>query len=58
MQAGSGPFAERLEVMLSALGEDDGVRLPGDSRHAHREMAAAHGIAVPAELLDRIRSYT
>ena len=58
MQADSGPFAERLEVMLSALGEDDGVRLPGDSRHAHREMAAAHGIAVPAELLDRVRSYT
>lgn len=57
IQAGPGPFAERLEVMLSALGRDDGVHLPGDSRHAHRETAAAQGIAVPADLLDRIRSY-
>jgi len=55
--AGPGPFAERLEIMLSALGEDDGVRLPGNSRHAHREKAAAHGVCVPAELLARLRSY-
>ena len=56
-QAGPGPLAERLEVMLSALAEDDGVRLPGTSRHAHRERAATHGIAVPAELISRLQAY-
>jgi (2R)-3-sulfolactate dehydrogenase (NADP+) len=55
--AGPGPFAERLETMLSALGENDGVRLPGNSRHANREKAAAHGVCVPAELLARLRCY-
>ncbi|MEO1159939.1 MAG: Ldh family oxidoreductase, partial [Pseudomonadota bacterium] len=57
IQAAPGPFAGRLEVMLSALGEDDGVRLPGNSRHAHREKAAAHGVAVPAELIARLQDY-
>lgn len=56
-QTGPGPFAERLEVMLSALGEDDGVHLPGDSRYRHRDSAAANGIAVPEELLARLKSY-
>ncbi len=53
-----GPFADRLEVMLSALGEDEGVRLPGNSRHAHREKAAKHGVVVPGDLLARLRAYT
>ncbi len=56
-QAGPDPFAERLEVMLSALGEDEGVRLPGNSRHAHRESAAKHGVMVPGDLLARLQSY-
>ena len=57
-QAGPGPFAERLEVMLSALSVDDGVRLPGESRYRNREKAAARGIAVPDALIARLRSYT
>ncbi|MEO9875309.1 MAG: Ldh family oxidoreductase [Anderseniella sp.] len=57
IQSGPGPFAERLEIMLAALGEDDGVHLPGNSRHAHREQATAHGVTVPAELIARLRSY-
>ena len=60
-QAFGGPgahgFADRLEVMLSALTEDDGVRLPGDSRHAHRKTAAANGIEVPQDLIDQLGSY-
>ncbi len=55
---GPGALSERLETMLSALGEDDGVRLPGNSRHACREQAATRGIAVPADLLARLQSYT
>jgi (2R)-3-sulfolactate dehydrogenase (NADP+) len=58
IQAGPGPFAERLEIMLSALGEDDGVRLPGNSRHAHRKTAARDGVAVPVDLVARLRAYT
>ena len=54
-QAGPGPFAERLEVMLSALSVDDGVRLPGESRYRNRENAAARGIAVPDALIARLR---
>jgi (2R)-3-sulfolactate dehydrogenase (NADP+) len=53
----SGPFADRLEIMLSALTEDDGVRLPGDSRYQHRAEAAAKGIAVPDELVARLKTY-
>ena len=60
-QAFGGPgahgFADRLEVMLAALTEDDGVRLPGGSRLAHRKAAAAEGIEVPQALLDRLNEY-
>jgi (2R)-3-sulfolactate dehydrogenase (NADP+) len=58
-QAFGGPagFADRLEVMLSALSEDDGVRLPGDGRYAHRKVAEADGIQVSQDLIDTLQGY-
>jgi (2R)-3-sulfolactate dehydrogenase (NADP+) len=39
-------FADRLEVMLAAMLAQDGVRLPGDRRHANRSLAEAEGVAL------------
>jgi (2R)-3-sulfolactate dehydrogenase (NADP+) len=50
-----GRFLDRLEVLLGAIEEEPGARLPGARRLALRRMAAADGIAVPQPLLDRIR---
>jgi len=55
--AGPAPFADRLEVMLSALSEDDGVHLPGSGRYEQREKAATQGIAVPDKLIATLRAY-
>jgi (2R)-3-sulfolactate dehydrogenase (NADP+) len=49
--AGIDSYFERLEVMLSAMTQDEGVRLPGARRHADREKASALGIEVPDVLL-------
>jgi (2R)-3-sulfolactate dehydrogenase (NADP+) len=54
---GTSGFADRLEVMLSALAQDDGVRLPGDGRYAHRKVAEADGIEVPQDLIDTLQAY-
>lgn len=43
---GGGHFAERLEVLLGAVGEEPGTRLPGARRLAARERIARDGIAV------------
>ncbi len=56
--AGPAPFADRLEVMLSALGEDDGVHLPGDGRYKQRESAASNGVAVPETLIASLQAYS
>jgi (2R)-3-sulfolactate dehydrogenase (NADP+) len=52
-----GDFSERLEVMLEALSEDGGVRLPGDSRWANREKATQDGIEVPESLVATLEAY-
>ena len=54
---GADGFASRLEVMLEALSEDKGVRLPGDSRWAHRDTAAREGIEVPTTLIETLKGY-
>jgi (2R)-3-sulfolactate dehydrogenase (NADP+) len=54
---GTAGFADRLEVMLDALAQDDGVRMPGDGRYAHRKAAQANGIEVPEELIDKLQAY-
>jgi (2R)-3-sulfolactate dehydrogenase (NADP+) len=50
-----GRFTDRLEVLLRAIEDEPGARLPGARRLALRHKAAADGIAVPAALLERIR---
>ncbi len=50
-------YAERLEVMLQALAQEPGVRLPGADRDAFRQNAQENGIAVPNVLLDKLNAY-
>jgi (2R)-3-sulfolactate dehydrogenase (NADP+) len=54
---GTDDFAARLEVMLAVLSEDQGVRLPGDSRWANRDKAARDGIEVPQDLIETLEGY-
>lgn len=54
--AGREVFLERVEALVAAMTEDDGVRLPGDRRRANRERMQGEGIAVPPELLAKIRA--
>jgi len=51
-----GSFAARLEVLIAALEDQDGARLPGERRFALRAAAARDGIAVPRVLLTEIRA--
>jgi (2R)-3-sulfolactate dehydrogenase (NADP+) len=45
--AGMAPgFTERIEVMLTAMLAQDGVRLPGDRRHSNRARAEREGVAL------------
>ena len=53
-----GSFAARLEVLIAAMEEQEGVRLPGTRRLASRAAAARDGIHVPAVLLAEIRALT
>ncbi len=54
---GGDRFGERIEVLLSAMLEQDGVRLPGDRRHACRAKAEENGVEVPDDLLATLRGY-
>ena len=54
--AGSG-FLHRIETELAALTSDQGVRLPGDQRLAHRLNAQVSGVEVPTPLLDTLHSF-
>ncbi|MEQ8354030.1 MAG: Ldh family oxidoreductase [Kiloniellaceae bacterium] len=51
-----GTFAARLEMLIAAIEEQEGARLPGSRRLASRAAAARDGIDVPAGLLAEIRS--
>ena len=51
-----GRFLDRLEVLLGAIEDEPGARLPGARRLALRHKAAAEGIAVPPALLDQLRA--
>lgn len=54
--AGREVFLERVETLVAAMLEDDGVRLPGDRRRENRARALKDGIAVPPDLLAKIRT--
>jgi (2R)-3-sulfolactate dehydrogenase (NADP+) len=50
-----GGFLDRLEVLLGAIEDEPGARLPGSRRLDLRAKAAAEGIAVPEPLLSKIK---
>jgi (2R)-3-sulfolactate dehydrogenase (NADP+) len=52
--AGREAFLERVETLVAAMQEDDGVRLPGARRAEQRARARGAGVAVPAQLWSRI----
>ena len=52
--AGSGEYFDRLEVMISRMLEDEGVRLPGSRRHAAVAAADERGIEIPQALFEEL----
>ncbi len=48
--AGADSYYSRLEVMISAMVADDGVRLPGARRHQSVARARAEGLEIPDAL--------
>ncbi|MDF1750676.1 MAG: Ldh family oxidoreductase [Alphaproteobacteria bacterium] len=50
-------FSSRVEILFDAMLDQDGVRLPGDRRHAHREKAAREGVSIPESLFQTLRDY-
>ena len=52
--AGSAAYYERIETLLAAILEDEGVRLPGERRHKLAADARANGIAVPDTVLKQL----
>lgn len=53
--AGSEVFLDRFAVLVAAIEQDPGARLPGTRRLSLREAAARSGVAVDAGLLDEVR---
>jgi (2R)-3-sulfolactate dehydrogenase (NADP+) len=49
-------FYDRVEALVEAMMEDPGVRLPGERRRQAREEASRDGVAIPADLLAKIRA--
>jgi (2R)-3-sulfolactate dehydrogenase (NADP+) len=54
--AGRGVYDERVETLVTAMLADDDVRLPGERRRMNRERAERDGVAIPADLLKKIRA--
>ena len=54
---GADAFAERVEVEFAAMCSQEGVRLPGDRRHAHRARAEVEGVEVPDALHRKLLAY-
>jgi len=48
--AGTEAYFERVETLIAAMKVDEGVRLPGDRRHAARREASEHGIELSESL--------
>ncbi|GAB2889024.1 Ldh family oxidoreductase [Paralcaligenes sp. KSB-10] len=52
--AGTDIYFSRTEKLIELMLHDDGVRLPGDRRHALLEQSAQKGIAVPDALYQQL----
>ncbi len=53
---GRADFASRLETLLLAMTEQDGVRLPGRKRFQARAAAEAEGLSLDAALVEKLRA--
>jgi len=54
----NGPdFGSRLETLLAAMLAQEGVRLPGDRRLAHRRHAQEKGVSIDEDLHKRLLNY-
>ena len=51
MDGGAGSYFERIELLLTEMLVDDGVRLPGARREALRRRAERDGLNLPDALL-------
>ena len=54
--AGTSVYEERIETLVEVMLADDDVRLPGERRRANRARAERDGVAVPADLVAKIRT--
>jgi (2R)-3-sulfolactate dehydrogenase (NADP+) len=54
---GNSAYSARLEIMLKALADEPGVRLPGARRHEYRLQAETEGVVVPNELIDKLEAF-
>jgi len=54
--AGLDTYFERVETLIAAMTEEEGVRLPGERRRANRERALHEGVRVAPDLLATIRA--
>ncbi len=54
--AGSDSYLDRMEVLITEILRDEGVRLPGARRHALEAAAQTGGIHIPEALAQQIRT--
>jgi len=54
--AGREVFLERVETLVGAMLAEDGVRLPGDRRHAAMRLARSEGVELPEPLLAQVQA--
>jgi (2R)-3-sulfolactate dehydrogenase (NADP+) len=54
---GGTQFSSRIETLIGEMLRQDGVRLPGDRRHAHRLKASRDGVVVPDRLFQTLCEY-
>jgi (2R)-3-sulfolactate dehydrogenase (NADP+) len=53
--AGREAYLERVETLITAMTADPEVRLPGDRRLRNRDKALREGLAIPDDLLAKLR---
>jgi len=54
--AGRDTYLERIETLVAAMLQDEGVRLPGARRLALAQRAGVEGIRIPQSLADQLRA--
>jgi (2R)-3-sulfolactate dehydrogenase (NADP+) len=54
--AGRDVFDERIDTLIAAMQQDDGVRLPGARRAARAAKAQVQGVEIPQALAEQLRA--